>query len=121
MRSAKAIVLGIKEPKASANEFVNAWEQAKPGRRTRPQERSCFEDLPTLLKLLTPQRLATLRALRQQGPLSVRKLARAMDRDYKNAFDDVRALERAGLITRSGDGKPTVTWSKIVAEFDTAA
>ncbi len=86
MRSAKAIVLGIKEPKASANEFVNAWEQAKPGRRTRPQERSCFEDLPTLLKLLTPQRLATLRALRQQGPLSVRKLARAMDRDYKNAL-----------------------------------
>lgn len=121
MRATKRIVLGIKEARSSANEFVQAWKQAEAGRRTMPKECLYFEDLSTLLKLLTPRRLATLRVLRQQGPLSVRKLAGAMGRDYKNAFDDVRALERAGLVARSGDGKPAVPWSKIVAEFDTAA
>ena len=121
MKQAREIAIGVKGPRSSAKEFVEAWANALSGRRTRPIERLYFEDLATLLKVLTPQRLATLRTLRRAGPMSVRQLARTMGRDYKNAFEDVKALEHAGLITRSSDGRPTVPWAKIVAEFDTAA
>jgi len=44
-----------------------------------------------------------------------------MGRNYKNAFDDVKTLGRAGLTARSSDGRATVPWGKILAQFDTAA
>lgn len=121
MKARKAIVIGVKESRQAAAEFVNAWKRAAKGKRVEPVERLYFEDLGALLKVLTPQRLATLRALGGQGPMSVRKLARVMGRDYKNTFNDVRALERAGLVARSEEGMPMVPWRKIVAELDTAA
>jgi predicted transcriptional regulator len=121
MTTRKRIVIGVKDSQVAAAEFVRAWKQAAGGKRNGTVERLYFEDLASLLKVLTPRRLATLRTLGRQGPMSVRALARAMGRDYKNAFNDVRALEQAGLLARSKTGMPMVPWRKIVAELDTAA
>lgn len=51
-----------------------------------------------LLALLTPRRLEVLKTLRKKGPLSVRALAKTVERDYKNVHVDTRALEEAGLL-----------------------
>ncbi len=76
-----------------------------------------FESMDGLLKVLTPNRWRLLRALRHQGPLSVRALSRALDRDYRGAHADVAALADAGLIERNEQGAVFVPLTRITAEM----
>jgi predicted transcriptional regulator len=118
----KQISISIKAAGESANEFVEAWRRTEQGRRPeQPIERLYFEDLATMLKVLTPRRLEVLKVLHQTGPVSVRQLAGRMKRDYKNVHHDLQVLERVGLVTRSADGKLAAPWKKIVAEIALAA
>jgi predicted transcriptional regulator len=69
-----------------------------------------FKDAATLFQSFTPRRLEALDLIYQKGPLSVRGLAIAARRDYKNIYGDVRVLERVGLVRRTKDHKLTVPW-----------
>ncbi len=50
------------------------------------------------MKTLSPGRWILLKKLRKKGPMSIRALAKELNRDYKNVHTDVRTLERVGLI-----------------------
>jgi predicted transcriptional regulator len=118
----KQLSVSIKGARESAKEFVEAWRRADQGKPAeQPIERLYFEDLPTMLKVLTPRRLEVLKVLHQAGPVSVRALAGRMKRDYKNVHHDLEVMERVGLVARSADGKLTAPWKKIVAEIALAA
>jgi predicted transcriptional regulator len=118
----KHLLVGIKGADESAQEFVEAWRRAARGQPVEPPiERLYFEDLATMLKVLTPRRLEMLKAIHQIGPVSVRALAGRMKRDYKNVHYDCQVLARAGLIMRSPDGRLRAPWSKIIAEIALAA
>lgn len=80
-----------------------------------------FGDLETLLRTLTPNRWATLRALKARGPLSIRALAAGLRRDYKAVHADVTALMAIDLIRRGSDGLITVPWKRVSASLDLAA
>jgi predicted transcriptional regulator len=114
----KHLSVGIKGASESAKEFVEAWRHAEQGQ---PIERLYFEDLATMLKVLTPRRLEALKIVHEIGPVSVRALAGRMKRDYKNVHHDFQVLEQAGLVTRSADGRLRVPWNKIIAEITLAA
>lgn len=75
-----------------------------------------FEDIPTLLSVMTPRRLELLGTLRQNGPLSIRALAKALGRNYKNVHTDVSSLESVGLVERTTDGTLNAPWDEIDAE-----
>src|SRR5437879_5037806 len=62
-----------------------------------------FEDMVTLLKYLSPRRLELLQKLRMVGPVNIRKLAQALNRDYKNVYNDVADLAHVGLIEETSD------------------
>jgi len=110
--------VGIKGTRESAYEFVEAWRRAEPGQSvTQPIERLYFEDLATMLKVLTPRRLGALKVVHEIGPVSIRVLAGRMKRDYKNVHHDLQVLERAGLVTRSPDGRLSAPWNRIIAEI----
>lgn len=66
-------------------------------------------------------RVGVLRRLRQEGPLTVRALSKALGRDYKNVHTDVRALEHVGLLSRDKDERVLVPWDTVVAEVTLAA
>jgi predicted transcriptional regulator len=118
----KHLSVGIKGASESAREFVEAWRRAEQGQPVeQPIERLYFEDLVTMLKVLTPRRLEALKVVHQIGPVSVRAVAMRMKRDYKNVHHDLQVLERAGLVTRSPDGRLKAPWNKIIAEIDLAA
>ncbi len=68
-----------------------------------------------LASVLTPKRLELLKVLRQQGPLSVRALSKALERDYKNVHVDASALEAVELIQRDSDGLLVAPWDVIDA------
>ncbi len=118
----RKISIGIKGADESAQEFVKAWRRAETGQAAEePVERLYFQDLGTLLQVLTPRRLELLRELHHAGPTSVRALARLLRRDYKNVHQDVEVLERAGLITRNPDRRLIAPWEKVIAEINLAA
>jgi predicted transcriptional regulator len=78
-----------------------------------PIERVYFHDFKTLLRYITPKRLELLEELHKAGPLSVNALAKLLKRSYKNVYDDVAALETAGLIERDERKRVYVPWHEI--------
>lgn len=118
----KEIKIELMGEKESAQEFVKAWHKAerhKPPEQ--PVDRLYFYDLPTLLKFLTPKRLEALKILYSAGPCSIRALARKLERDYKNVYQDMREMERIGLVARGRNGLLSVPWNRIFAEVPLAA
>ena len=57
-----------------------------------------FESFEGMARVLTPKRLEILRYLHRNPTASIRALAGALGRDYRNVHLDVTALVEAGLI-----------------------
>ena len=93
--------------------FTSAWHRAE---RDEPVDEShiTFLDAQTLLDTLSPRRLALLRHVHRQPARSVRELAQALGRDYKNVHGDVAVLEAAGLLLRKGRSL-SAPWSEVQA------
>jgi predicted transcriptional regulator len=86
-----------------------------------PVERLYFDNLPVLLKHLTPKRFELLAELRCLGHTSINVLAKHLHRQYRNVFDDVKAMERLGLVEKDKSGHFYVPWDEIDATFRLAA
>ena len=59
--------------------------------------------------------------LQKIGPASVRGLARSLGRDVKRVHEDVTGLVEWGIIERTDDGKVSVPYDVIHADFDLRA
>jgi predicted transcriptional regulator len=86
-----------------------------------PIEWLYFDDLPTLLKYLTPKRFELLNILHTMGHVSINALAKKLHRQYRNVFDDVKILERLGLVEKDEENRFFVPWDEIGATFRLAA
>lgn len=112
----KKIKISVGDIEQSARRFVGTWRKVERGEPVASQEYLTFDNLETLLRVLTPTRWTLLRLLRREGPLSVRTLSKSLSRDYKNVHRDVRELESVGLVTKHKDGRVLVPWDIVVAE-----
>ncbi len=101
--------------------FIDAWHKAEQGVTKEPEEHLFFEDAATLLKVLSNQRLALLSTLHRMGDSSIRALSKELHRNYKNTYNDVQILKRAGLIHETPAKKIFVPWGKIHTEIDLTA
>ena len=63
-----------------------------------------FENAGSFFGRLTERRWALVHALQGQGSLSVRELARRVERDVRRVHDDVEVLAELGLIERTDSG-----------------
>ena len=97
--------------------FEAAWHRVQEGRAMRPLEILSVENLPLLLRTLSPARWGLLERLRAEGPLSIYELAKRLERDYKNVHTDVTQLAAIRLIERQADGRVAVPWELLQAEF----
>src|SRR5215831_9254319 len=103
----KTLRIQIKPVGAALEGFRKAFKKAEAGRRIDRQEGVYVTSIEAARNLLTPNRVALLRAVRSGRPGSIYELAKMVDRDLKNVQDDLRILQRHGLIrmsdaTRSG-------------------
>jgi len=122
MKSKRDIKIGIKsnreffdELKVLADRLDSGWLPEK------PVERLYFDNLPSLLKHLTPKRFEVLSELRKLGHASINALAKHLHRQYRNVFDDVKAMESLGLLEKDSSGRFYVPWDEIDATFRLAA
>ncbi len=117
----KTVKVGLTTERKSSREFVDAWKRAARGEAPeKPVERLYFLDAETMLKVLSRQRLALLSELRRDKAARVIDLARRLGRNYKNVYDDVKLLKRAGLIEEDKGGA-FVKFDRIRADIDLAA
>ena len=94
----RRIRLDITGTKAAADLLRRAWRATERGKRVEPI--LAVDSLERVKALLSPKRVALLRFVGEHPGLSVRALASAIDRDYKNVHGDVTQLEAQGLLER---------------------
>src|SRR3974390_2340515 len=89
----KTVVLDVRPLKDAAKDFARVWKSGK----AESAARISFESAETLWQVLTAKRWEILKAMVAQGPLSIREIARRIDRDVKAVHTDVHALLNAGV------------------------
>lgn len=113
----RVLEIRVGPPGDALDRFEAAWNRVTEGRPVRPLRVLALEDLPALLKTLSPARFRLLQGLREAGAVSVYELAKRLERDYKNVHTDVAQLAALGLIERGADGLVSVPWDLLRAEF----
>ena len=98
---AKTLTIQIKPMVEALKEFRETFKAAATGRKPRRREGVYFTSIEAARTLLTPNRLALLRAIRTQHPGSIYELAKLVGRNLKNVQDDLRILEQYGLVRLS--------------------
>ncbi|MGH7908172.1 MAG: hypothetical protein ACREP6_16245 [Candidatus Binataceae bacterium] len=94
----KTVTFTIEPFARSLERFNETFEAVREGRKIEPREAVGFTSLEAARNFLTRERLALLRAIKTQHPSSIYELAKAVSRDLKNVQDDIRILERHGLV-----------------------
>ena len=97
--------------------FEAAWNRAAEGRKGPTISVLSMQDLPLLLRTLSPARWSLLERLKRDGPMSIYELAKRLERDYKNVHTDVTRLAELGLVERRADGGVAVPWEIVRAEL----
>jgi predicted transcriptional regulator len=113
----RVLELRLGDARDALDRFEAAWNRRTEGRKAGTLSVLSLEDLPLLLRTLTPARWELLDRLREAGPLSIYELAKRLQRDYKNVHTDVTALAGIGLVERDPEGGIAVTWDVVRAEF----
>jgi predicted transcriptional regulator len=96
--------------------MARALATARSGRPARTA-RISFATPELLWRVLTAKRWEILKALCGAGPVSIREVARRVDRDVKAVHADVTALLAAGVLERTDTGQIEFPFDAIKVEF----
>ena len=69
------------------------------GKKVRKEEGIYFQSIDDMRAVLTNNRLAILRAIRENKPKSVYELSKRLGRNLKNVNEDLKLLAEIGLVT----------------------
>lgn len=112
----RILEIRVGPPSDALDRFEAAWNRVAEGRKVSPLRILTLEDLPSLLKTLSPARWAIVRNLKTSGEASIYELAKRLSRDYKNVHTDVTQLLRLGLLQKKSS-KIAVSWDAVRAEL----
>lgn len=99
---------------------AEAWKSGEAGQETVADESLAFASWDMMHRVLAPKRLEILRAMSGQGPMSMREVARRVERDFKGVHADVELLLRNGVIDKTNGGI-VFSYDRIHVEFDIEA
>jgi predicted transcriptional regulator len=91
---------------------MSAWRAVERGEPVEPT--IGVGSIGELTALLSPRRMDLLRYVAAHPGLSVRALAAALERNYKNVHTDVTELEERHLLERDGDGRVRAPYDEII-------
>ncbi|MCZ7564697.1 MAG: hypothetical protein M5U08_13720 [Burkholderiales bacterium] len=108
----KRIHVEVMRSDAAARRLTQAWRAAEKGELIEPVVG--VGSIGELTALLSPKRMELLRFVADHPGLSVRALAQALGRDYKNVHTDVVDLEERHLLERDDAGMVSSPYDEIV-------
>jgi len=117
------IRISIKTKEDLFNEVKGVWGKLEKGEQIKKHEGISFENIEAMRKILSEERFRILRTIKKEHPKSIYELAKLLNRDIKNTFDDVQFLAQIGLIelkkTKEGREKttPKVNYDRILLEI----
>jgi predicted transcriptional regulator len=91
------------------------------GETPNPDSHLTFVSYDLMHKVLAPNRIAIVRAMTGQGPMSIREAARRVGRDFKGVHSDVTVLLRNGVLEKMDDGLIVFPYAKIHFDFEFGA
>ncbi|MBV8453796.1 MAG: ArsR family transcriptional regulator [Deltaproteobacteria bacterium] len=90
--------IAIKSLDDAYHEFKETYEALREGKPAEKHQGVYFTSLDAVRRILTQERLALLRAIRERTPESIYALAQSAGRDLKNVQDDLELLHKHGLV-----------------------
>lgn len=106
------VVIGVASREEANARFMRALETGKAQGAYRS-----FESTADLWRTLSPKRWEVLKAMTGAGGLSLREVARRLERDVKGVHTDVHALLNAGLLDKTDDGKIIFPFDAVHVDF----
>jgi predicted transcriptional regulator len=79
--------------------------------------RISFATPELLWKVLTAKRWEVIKTMAGQGPLTIREVARRVERDVKAVHGDIQALLKAGVLDRTKTGQVVFPFDTMRVEF----
>lgn len=119
----KNIKIGVRSLDTAFEEWAQAFEKVRRGRRIGKSRGVYFTSLEAIRKVLTEKRLELLHTIKDQQPDSVYELSKIVKRDLKNINSDLELLRDMGLVSMSKARKgrerviPRVNYDKIQLEI----
>jgi len=80
-------------------------------------ERISFESFDLLWKVLAPNRMALVKMLTGAGPVTLRELARRLERDVRAVHSDVHLLLDAGVLRKDERGLIEFPYTAVHVDF----
>jgi len=81
-----------------------------------PVVNETFVSIEELVRILTPRRMELLARIQELNPKSIKELAEKTGRDFKNVYNDLKALSAVGLVEFKGEGrnrKPYLPYERV--------
>lgn len=94
----KTVTFTIEPFAEGLQRFKETFAAVRSGRRVEPKEIVGFTSLEAARNFLTRERLGLLRTIKARHPRSLYEPASMAGRDLKNVQQDIRILERHGLV-----------------------
>lgn len=98
------VTIRVDTDRVIADGISRATERALAGEPAETGQVICFSSYELMHKVLAPPRLAIVKAMAGKGALTVREVARLVDRDVKAVHRDLTTLTEAGVIERTDKG-----------------
>lgn len=105
------VTIGISSKGDTKSRMLRAFQGKVQGTRI------SFANVELLWKVITPKRWEVLRAMTGAGPLSIREVARRVERDVKSVHGDVQALLKAGVLDRAENGRIVFPYDEVHVDF----
>ena len=116
----KTMTFSIKPLSEVVDDFSETFDAGRSGRRIpkKPRDEVGFTSIEAARNFMTRERLALMHTIRTRHPGSLYELAKMVNRDFKNVQEDIRILERHGLvrIAKEPRGKRTVKVPQVLFE-----
>jgi len=112
----KKIIIEIKPLKETLKGFAGVFGKVKKGEKVIPTAGVSFSNVDSFRKFFSKKRMELLSVIKHRQPKSIYQLAKFLNREYKNVYDDVGLLEELGLITKENHSVE-VDFNKLCVEI----
>ncbi|WP_438852452.1 HVO_A0114 family putative DNA-binding protein [Brevundimonas nasdae] len=107
----RTVTLGVSSIEETQRQMAAAFSGENVG------EFITFDTVELLWKVLTAKRWDILKAMTGQGEMTIREIARRVDRDVKAVHGDVQALLIGGVLDRADSGRVVFPYDAVHVDF----